>query len=320
MKTIGDEVMVVGADPGTLVDWAVGFQVLNAGVRPAPRIGLHVGDTLYRDGDYYGRAVNLAARVEPAQGGEVLVTRPVVEAAGGHLSFEPIGEVKLKGFTEATDRPGERAMSVVEERGPRRGPARGPVVAAVGRPRLVCLLDLAVRLAGPVTALHVNYGLREADADEAHCAALADGLGAAFEVRRPGPPRGNVQAWAREVRYREAAKLGPVVATGHTATDQVETVLYRLAASPGRRALLGMRDRPGVIRLLLRCTREETAAHCTERGLPGARTPPTRAAPSRATGCATNCCPRCAPSTPRPRPTSCARSRSCATRPRCSTR
>jgi adenylate cyclase len=104
IKTIGDEVMVVGADSGTLVDWAVGFQALNAGRRPLPRIGVHAGDTLYRDGDYYGRAVNLAARVGArAAGGEVLVTQPVVEAAGTHLAFEPIGEVKLKGFTEATD-------------------------------------------------------------------------------------------------------------------------------------------------------------------------------------------------------------------------
>jgi adenylate cyclase len=104
IKTIGDEVMIVGADPGALVDWAVGFQALNTGRRPAPRIGVHAGDTLYRDGDYYGRAVNLAARVGArAAGGEVLVTEPVVQAAGGHLAFEPIGEVKLKGFTEATE-------------------------------------------------------------------------------------------------------------------------------------------------------------------------------------------------------------------------
>ena len=104
IKTIGDEVMVVGADPTALVDWAVGFQELNIGRRPAPRIGVHAGDTLYRDGDYYGRAVNLAARVGArAAGGEVLVTQPVVEAAGPHLAFEPIGEVKLKGFTDATD-------------------------------------------------------------------------------------------------------------------------------------------------------------------------------------------------------------------------
>jgi adenylate cyclase len=104
IKTIGDEVMVVGADPGALVDWAVGFQELNAGRRPLPRIGVHCGEALYRDGDYYGRSVNLASRVGArAAGGEVLVTREVVSASGDHLHFEPIGEVKLKGFSEATD-------------------------------------------------------------------------------------------------------------------------------------------------------------------------------------------------------------------------
>jgi adenylate cyclase len=104
IKTIGDEVMVVGADPSALVDWAVGFQALNAGRRPVPRIGIHSGEALYRDGDYYGRAVNLASRVGArAAGGEVLVTEPVVLAAGEHLRFEPIGQVKLKGFREATD-------------------------------------------------------------------------------------------------------------------------------------------------------------------------------------------------------------------------
>jgi adenylate cyclase len=103
IQTIGDEVMVAGADPAALVDWAVGFQVLHEGRRPLPRIGIHAGLALYRDGDYYGRSVNLAARVGArAAGGEVLVTRPVVDAAGPHLAFEEIGEVKLKGFREAT--------------------------------------------------------------------------------------------------------------------------------------------------------------------------------------------------------------------------
>jgi adenylate cyclase len=103
IKTIGDEVMVVGPDPAVLVDWAVGFQQL-ATERPLPRIGLHAGLTLYRDGDYYGRAVNLASRVGArAAGGEVLVTRPVVDAAGRHLEFKHIGEVRLKGFDESTD-------------------------------------------------------------------------------------------------------------------------------------------------------------------------------------------------------------------------
>jgi adenylate cyclase len=103
IKTIGDEVMVVGADPGALVDWAVGFQTL-VRERPLPRIGIHHGETIYRDGDYYGREVNLAARVAArSAGGEVIVTRPVVDAAGPHLEFEPIGEVRLKGFSDATE-------------------------------------------------------------------------------------------------------------------------------------------------------------------------------------------------------------------------
>jgi tRNA(Ile)-lysidine synthase len=54
----------------------------------------------------------------------------------------------------------------------------------------------------------------------------------------------------------------------HTATDQAETILYRLAASPGRRALLGMEPRSGrLVRPLLGVTREETAAWCRGRGL-----------------------------------------------------
>jgi adenylate cyclase len=98
IKTIGDEVMIVGSDPAGLIEWAVGFQQL-AGERPHPRIGMHVGSALYRDGDYYGRAINLAARVAArAAGGEVLVTRSVCDGAGHHLAFDRIGEVKLKGF------------------------------------------------------------------------------------------------------------------------------------------------------------------------------------------------------------------------------
>lgn len=103
IKTIGDEVMIVGSDPAALTDWAVGLQTLMT-ERPLPRIGIHYGRTLYRDGDYYGREVNLAARVAArSAGGEVLVTRPVVEASGSHLEFELIGEVRLKGFREPTE-------------------------------------------------------------------------------------------------------------------------------------------------------------------------------------------------------------------------
>jgi len=103
VKTIGDEVMVVSTDPTALVDWAVDFQAQHD-ERPLPRIGIHQGMVLYRDGDYYGRAVNLASRVAAcAAGGEVMVTRPVMAAAGRDLSFTRVGEVKLKGFDDATE-------------------------------------------------------------------------------------------------------------------------------------------------------------------------------------------------------------------------
>ena len=102
IKTIGDEVMIVATDPGALTDWSVGFQRL-WDERPTPRIGIHAGVALYRDGDYYGRDVNLAARVVArARGGEVVVSDAVMDEIreDEHLEFENIGQVKLKGFDE----------------------------------------------------------------------------------------------------------------------------------------------------------------------------------------------------------------------------
>jgi adenylate cyclase len=106
IKTLGDEVMVVGTDPVALTNWAVGLQSEIERDEPPPRIGIHYGEALYRDGDYYGREVNQASRVVArAAGGEVLVTRPVVDMAAGAdgVSFERIGEVGLKGFSEPTE-------------------------------------------------------------------------------------------------------------------------------------------------------------------------------------------------------------------------
>jgi adenylate cyclase len=103
IKTIGDEVMVVGSDPAALAEWAVGFQTLQV-EDPLPRIGVHYGYALYRDGDYYGREVNIAARVVARSGGgEVLVTRPIVDAVGSELAFERIAAVRLKGFKGPTE-------------------------------------------------------------------------------------------------------------------------------------------------------------------------------------------------------------------------
>ena len=160
------------------------------------------------------------------------------------------------------------------------GAARESGLVRAGEPLLVllsggadsvCLLDVAVELDAGVSALHVNYGLREgADADEALCRDLCERLGVPLTVERAGPrPDGNLQSWARELRYAAAERIAEHdYATGHTLSDQAETVVYRLAASPGRRALLGMEPRRGrLVRPLLEVTRDDTREWCRRRGL-----------------------------------------------------
>lgn len=161
-------------------------------------------------------------------------------------------------------------------------PGGAVVVMLSGGPDSVCLLDVAVRLSGnrSVTALHVDHGLRPGAADTALCRDLCDRLGVELEVAEldGSDARGNIQAWAREQRQalaaREAARRGAAIAIGHTASDQAETVLYRLAAAPGRRALLGMNARSGVvIRPLLSVLRSQTIAYCLAHELPTAEDP-----------------------------------------------
>jgi adenylate cyclase len=105
VKTIGDEVMVVSPDAATLTEWAVAF-LGRFDRRPQPRVGIHNGDAVYRDGDYFGNSVNLAHRiVNRALAGEVLVTDRVAATLEGRpgLRLEPIGEVSLKGFPVPTE-------------------------------------------------------------------------------------------------------------------------------------------------------------------------------------------------------------------------
>jgi tRNA(Ile)-lysidine synthase len=153
-----------------------------------------------------------------------------------------------------------------------------PVVAMLSGGRdSVCMLDLAVRARGTeaVIALHIDYGLRPESHDDADfCASLCERLAVELRTERPVRPdtSGNLQAWARDVRYAAAARLAEArdatIVTGHTADDQVETILYRLASSPSRRALLGMKERDGrLARPLLGVIREEVTAYDTERDL-----------------------------------------------------
>jgi tRNA(Ile)-lysidine synthase len=160
---------------------------------------------------------------------------------------------------------------------------QGPVVALLsGGPDSVCLLDGLLRTyrGRRLVALHVNYRLRpEAEAEEVHCRELCAALGVELQVcKAEPPPPENLHAWARQLRYREAVRLARsleepglpgLVATGHTADDQLETVLYRLCVSPGRRALVGMRPRRGrLVRPLLGVWRPQVYAYLRSRGLP----------------------------------------------------
>jgi tRNA(Ile)-lysidine synthase len=141
----------------------------------------------------------------------------------------------------------------------------------------VCLTHALRELLGSpgVRALHVNHGLRaRADDDERFCAELCQRLGLDLDVEQLQiATSGNLEAHAREARYDTAERLRASrgldrIATGHTATDQLETVVYRLACSPGRRALLGIsRQRGHLIRPLLDLTSEQTRDYCSAVGL-----------------------------------------------------
>jgi tRNA(Ile)-lysidine synthase len=143
-----------------------------------------------------------------------------------------------------------------------------PVLVLVsGGADSVCAWGVLRGLGYAAEALHVEHGLRGADglADAAHCA----GLGA--EVVAVDVPAGaNVEARAREARYAAAREHadGRPIATGHTLSDQAETVLYRLVSSSGARAIRAMRPSAGgIVRPLLCATAAETREWCAENGV-----------------------------------------------------
>ena len=142
-------------------------------------------------------------------------------------------------------------------------PAGGDVACLVsGGADSTCLWHALGALGYRVTALHVNHELRgeESEADARFC---AERLGAEVVVARP-ESRGT-EAELRDLRY--AVTAGGLRATGHTASDQVETILYRLASSGATTGIRARRE-DGVVRPLLTVWREETEAYCRAEGLP----------------------------------------------------
>jgi tRNA(Ile)-lysidine synthase len=140
-------------------------------------------------------------------------------------------------------------------------PAGGEVLCLVsGGADSTCLWHALRELGYQVDALHVDHGLRgaESEADARFCRTV---LGA--EVV-DAPARAGSEAELRELRYAVAADR--LRATGHTASDQVETILLRLASSGTTTGIRVRRD-DGVVRPLLAVWRDETEAYCRAEGL-----------------------------------------------------
>ena len=127
-----------------------------------------------------------------------------------------------------------------------------------------CLWHVLRELGYGVSALHVRHDLRGAESDE-DARFCAEALGA--KIVSPGDTMspGSTEAELREARYRVTQGRG-VRATGHTASDQVETVLYRLVSSGTTKAIKPKRE-DGVVRPLLEVWHEETVLYCDEHGL-----------------------------------------------------
>jgi tRNA(Ile)-lysidine synthase len=139
-------------------------------------------------------------------------------------------------------------------------PPGGEVTCLVsGGADSTCLWHALRALGYRVAALHVDHGLRgeESAADAVFC---REALGAeVVEVRG-----GTTEEELRDLRYGVATDR--LRATGHTASDQVETILYRLV-SGGRATGIKARREDGVVRPLLPVWREETEAYCGAEGL-----------------------------------------------------
>jgi tRNA(Ile)-lysidine synthase len=130
----------------------------------------------------------------------------------------------------------------------------------------------AERAAGAAGNLHawareLRYGAARELAERLDGSPASD-VSASEAESGAGASAVEVSGPAVDAAARGAQGAPAVIATGHTASDQVETILYRLAASPGRRALLGMSASEGrLVRPLLWLTRDATGAYCRELNL-----------------------------------------------------
>ena len=142
---------------------------------------------------------------------------------------------------------------------------------------LLLLRQLQPRFGYTLSACHVNHGLRgqSADRDEAFVRAECARLGVPLRVFHAAelalPPAHAGEDWARRLRYTAFVQLQgqgiDAIATAHTANDQAETLLLRLARGTGLHGAGGIRPRRGCyLRPLLCLSRAETEAVCRAAG------------------------------------------------------
>ena len=293
IKTIGDEVMVVGSDAGALrrLGGRASRQDVDAAAAAAHRHPLRR--------DALPRRRLLRPRGQPGfarrgAGGRRRGARRRGRWStrrGAGLDFERIGEVRLKGFAEPTElflaRPRE-ALSRVDlaarasrATGLLAGRPRRCVVLLSGGRDSTCLLDLAVTLAGAAWSGRCTSttacGARRPTATRSTARRCASGSAWRWRCGARGATDGggNVQAWARDVRYAAAARA-------RRARRRAGWPPATRSPTRSRRSCTGWPSRPGgarcwgwrpssgrLVRPLLAAevTREETAAWCVERGL-----------------------------------------------------
>jgi tRNA(Ile)-lysidine synthase len=164
------------------------------------------------------------------------------------------------------------------------GPGQHLLVAVSGGPDSVALLSLMASLAPSwrlkLTAVHFNYGLRggESDGDEAFVSAFCRSRNIPLIVRRPVLTKqrrvSSLQALARSARYEAMKALAQDIqadriVTGHTASDQAETILLWMLRGAGLTGLAGMpmiREKL-IVRPLLQTTREEVLEYLKQESL-----------------------------------------------------
>ncbi len=154
-------------------------------------------------------------------------------------------------------------------------------VALSGGADSVCLLyvlkDLKDKYNLTLSAIHINHQLRgeESDRDEAFVSELCKREGIPLTVKRidvsalAKQTGQSIELAARQARYKAFAEIdGSLVATAHTADDNLETVIYNMVRGSGLKGVSGIPPkRDSFIRPLIFCTRQEVEAYLSEREL-----------------------------------------------------